>query len=204
MINIKGVLFDMDGVLIDACELHKESLNMALIKNGYSPISESDHKSIYNGLPTRIKLKTLNSLGVVKQNDNENIFAAKQNILISIIEEKDLRIDHVENCLKELKSHNFKIGCFTNSIRTTAKIMLKKANLFNYLDAFVSNEDVVNPKPDPEGYIKCAKILGISPKNCVVIEDSEKGFISAVNSGCNIIKVNSPEDVRIENFRFLI
>ena len=57
---IECVLFDLDGVLVDACDWHYESLNNALIKFGYNPIERSVHLQKFNGLPTHIKLNMLN------------------------------------------------------------------------------------------------------------------------------------------------
>jgi HAD superfamily hydrolase (TIGR01509 family) len=103
-----------------------------------------------------------------------------------------------------LRVENFKIGLVTNSIRETTEFMLKRANVFHFLDVVITNEDVKNAKPDPEGYILCCEKLDLKPEQVLVVEDGSYGIEAAKRAGCNILKVDSPKDVSLELFSELV
>jgi beta-phosphoglucomutase len=175
---IEAVLFDLDGVLVDACEWHYEALNASLIGFGYPVITREDHESIYNGLPTKIKLKMLNIPDDVAVKINEK----KQQHTLDIIQNNaSISFDKVE-IHQYLKSKNIKIACVTNSIRETAIAMLKSTGQYEYMDLLVSNEDVNRNKPHPDCYNFAIKKLNCNPMNVVCVEDSDKGIQSVVSS----------------------
>jgi HAD superfamily hydrolase (TIGR01509 family) len=77
--------------------------------------------------------------------------------------------------------------------------MMQKASLEQYLDFYISNQDVKNGKPDPEMYNKAIERMGLDPKECIIVEDNENGIKAARASGANVMIVNSVEDVNHEN-----
>lgn len=175
---IDCVLFDLDGVLVDACEWHYDALNEALASLGYSKISKDDHITTFNGLPTKVKLEML---GI----DNKNATAInnlKQKITLDIIKNNAKPMDEKIELHIFLKSKNIKIGCVTNSIRETAEEMLRSTGQLDYMDVIVTNEDVVKNKPYPDCYNYAIKKLGVEPQNVLCVEDSDKGIQSVLSS----------------------
>ena len=200
VIKHKLIIFDMDGVLVDACEWHRLALNMALkeVSNYEIPIEE--HISEYNGLPTKIKLKKLCSRNIIHEDMFEKINSLKQQKTKDIIQDSvKVRPEKID-LLKFLKENGTHIACFTNSIRETTEIMLEKTGVLDLLELLITNQDVENPKPNPEGYIKCMKHFSIPPSKTLILEDSPNGIISATASGANVFKVENIEDV---NKKFL-
>lgn len=195
---IKAVFFDMDGVLVDACEWHREALNQALLHFYNYEISLEEHYRVFNGLPTKVKLKILNEKGIVQKKDFDAIENLKQEKTLKIIEKDAKYRQEKVDLINFLKSKNIKTACYTNSIRKTASLMLEKTGILNLLDILITNQDVVYPKPNPEGYLTCLNLLNIKPQNAIIIEDSEKGLQAAKNSCCFYIKVNSQEDVTVD------
>ena len=192
---MKAVLFDLDGVLIDAKNIHKDALNEALGK--YS-ISEDEHLSIYDGLSTVKKLEILSEVKRLPLEMHEDIFNNKQQITLKKI--RNLKpIPHIIKLFKELKRKEIKIAVCTNSIRTTTFNALYSSQLLPYVDIIKTNEDVKNPKPAPDVYWSAMMDLNITPRDCVIVEDSPSGIESAILSGCNYIRVKSPDDVSINN-----
>ena len=104
-----------------------------------------------------------------------------------------------EYALSKLKSENYKLAVCSNSIRNSVQIMLDKAALLNYMEFFISNQDVKKGKPDPEMYNKAIKKLGLSPKECLIVEDNEHGIAAAKASGANVMEVEDVEDVNYQN-----
>jgi len=193
------VIFDLDGVLVDACEWHRIALNKALYEvSGYEiPIEE--HHSEFNGRPTRVKLSKLVDRGIIEEKDIDAVYALKQKFTIETIEESAHRRQEKVDLMLWLKEKDFLIACFTNSIRETAELMLKKTGVFEMLDMIVTNEDVKNPKPDPEGYLKIMKKLRVYPDNVIIVEDSPTGLKAAVDSTAGtVVEVSGPKVVNID------
>lgn len=197
----KLIIFDMDGVLVDACEWHKEALNESLMEIRGISISDHDHYTIYNGLPTKIKLKKLYDLGFLLESDIQKIEDLKQKKTIDIINNNaDKRQEKIE-LLQFLKNNNYIIACYTNSIRNTAELMLEKTGILHLFDLLITNQDVKNPKPDPEGYNKIINFFKLTPKDTIIIEDSPKGIEAATKTGSVVIIVKNPDEVDINLLR---
>lgn len=199
--KIKLVIFDMDGVLVDACDWHKEALNESLMQISGFTISDEEHYVKYNGLPTKIKLKKLCELGFLLEKDIEKIENLKQDKTIDIINKKaNIRQEKIK-LLEYLKKNNYFVACYTNSIRNTAELMLKKTGIFHLFDLLLTNQDVNLPKPDPEGYNKIISFFNLTPKETVIIEDSPKGIEAAIKTGSSVCVVKNPDEVTLELLR---
>lgn len=198
MTKIKAVIFDMDGVLIDAKDWHYEALNRALNHFGYN-ISRYDHLVTFDGLPTRKKLEMLTQEQGLPAALHKLINELKQIYTTEIVHAKCKPIFQHEYALSSLKSQGFKLAVASNSIRDSINLMMLKSGLDKYLDQIVSNQDVRVGKPDPEIYTKSISLLGLTPSETLVVEDNEHGIASARGARANIMVVNSVMDVTCEN-----
>ena len=99
------------------------------------------------------------------------------------------------NFFQQLTDEGFKIAVASNSIRNTVKIILLRLGLLEFVDIYVSNEDIVRNKPYPEMYWKCMIALGALPDNTVIIEDSVIGRQGALDSKCHLIPVENRKDL---------
>ena len=178
-----AVLFDLDGVLIDACEWHYQALNKALFEICNVQISENEHLSTFNGLPTKTKLEILEQQNRISTKQKAQIWEKKQEYTIDAIKNNSIVDNSKLELINALKAHGIKVGCVTNSISKTAILMLETINLLDKLNVIITNEDVQNSKPSPEGYLKAMNLLGSNPENTIIVEDSDKGFAAAQASG---------------------
>ena len=192
---IKLIIFDLDGVLVDSKKLHFDALDKALslISQEYR-ISYQDHLTSYDGLSTNKKLKMLCETKDFPRDEIDNTWKAKQKITLKIID--DFTVDkRIQNIFKQLKLEGFTIACATNSIRETAKLQLIRKGFMEYIDFLYSNQDVNNPKPNAEIYMRCMIKAGVSPDETVIIEDSHIGRKGAIRSGGVLCAVENPDDL---------
>ena len=202
--SIKAVIFDLDGVLVDARELHYHSLNQALnsVDQKYL-ISRDDHLSKFDGLPTKKKLQLLTETRGLPESLHERIWREKQKITIEL--SGAMGRDHeMREILRKLKEDGFLLYCATNSIRQTMIKILASTGLIEYFDGLYSNEDVKNPKPHPEVYWKCMMDACIYPEETVIVEDSNVGRRGAISSGGILCAVRDRYDVTYDKIKKII
>lgn len=187
--KISSVIFDLDGVLVDATEWHYEALNRALDLFGFS-ISRYDHLATYNGLPTRKKLEMLSTEKGLPAAIHPLLNQLKQIYTKEVILAKCAPIFEKEYMLSRLKQEGFKLAVCSNAIRQNVELMLKQSHIFHYFDIVVSNEDVEHPKPHPETYFKAFSHLNCKPEEAVIIEDAPYGVEAGKRSGGHVCQVS--------------
>lgn len=195
--RIKAVLFDMDGVLIDARDWHFDALNEALGLFGVE-ISRNDHLSRFNGLSTRKKLEMLTADGAIPQELHRVIEAVKQDRTLRIAAQKCFPVVSHQVLITRLKALGIKVGLVTNSIRKSSEFMLEYAGLLKFMDIVITNEDVHEGKPNPAGYLLAMQKLEVLPDETIVVEDGEYGIMAAKAAGAIVVKVNEPFEVSLE------
>lgn len=193
----KCILFDLDGVLVDACDWHFEALNRALVSIGKPAITKEDHISTYNGLPTSVKLGMLG----LNEAESKIVWAKKQQLTLDTIRDR-AKIDSVKmELLSYLRTKDIQIACVTNSIRQTAEAMLKYTGQYGYIDLLVSNEDVERNKPYPDCYNYAMKKMKVDPSYCLCVEDSPKGIQAAETSDAQMVwRVENSQQVTLKNY----
>lgn len=202
MKQIKAVIFDMDGVLIEAKEWHYEALNRALSLFGYV-INRYDHLVTYDGLPTNKKLEILSIDRGFPRVLHKFVNELKQQYTLELVNSQcKARFNH-EYALSKLRQEGYTLAVASNSVRKSVEMMMERANLNGYLDFILSNQDVKKSKPDPEIYTTAIAKAGITPEQCVVVEDNHHGIEAATRAGANVLRVQTVADVtytRIKSF----
>jgi len=194
----KLVIFDLDGVLIDSREMHYEALNRALENISWDyVISREEHLSLYDGLPTSRKLAMLTERKGLPVDKHQQIWEDKQKETIEIF--SDLEYDYeLMHYFQQLKQRGYQVAVASNSIRNTVKLVLLKLGVLEFVDYYVSNEDVVRNKPFPEMYWKCMTACNSLPKDTVIFEDSHIGRQGALDSCAILIPIENRDDLNQE------
>ncbi len=189
------IIFDLDGVLIESRELHYHSLNAALLTiDEKYVISRDDHLSTYDGLNTTKKLNLLSETKGLPTELHSLIWERKQLSTFDLI--KKFNVDYkIIDIFSKLKKLNYKIAVASNSIRETVKLALLKIGVMEYIDYYISNQDVLNPKPYPEMYWSCMIACNSIPRHTLIIEDSHIGRKGAIDSGAHLLAVENSADV---------
>ena len=200
MNKIRAVIFDLDGVLIDAKEWHYEALNRALGLFGME-ISRYDHLITYDGLPTKKKLEMLTLERGLPVELHDFINRLKQRYTMEIISTRCHPKFVHQLALSRLQQKGYQLAVCSNSVRESVEIMLRRADLLRFVQFFVSNQDVSVPKPDPEIYLKAFQKLELSPKQCLILEDNEHGLRAALGSGAHVLQVGHVAEVNYSNIK---
>ena len=196
---IKGLIFDLDGVLVDTKDLHFLALNKALKKsNAKNIISYNDHVNIYDGLPTGEKIRILNQKKIISKEKNKIVMMNKQKFTLQLLKKKIRYNKDIYNIFSKM-SKKYKLAIATNAVSETLDICVDILKIRKFCNYLISNENVTTPKPHPEIYLRCLINLGLKPKETLIIEDSHYGRISAQDSGCNLMPVKSLNDVTLDN-----
>jgi HAD superfamily hydrolase (TIGR01509 family) len=193
---IKLVIFDLDGVLVEAKEIHYQTLNDAIVYvvGEDMAISMEEHLSVYDGRKTMEKLRMLTEQKGLHPTYYQRIFDTKQAYTLTALRKlsPDTRLQSI---MEKLKDDGYMLACCSNSIRRTVLTALGKLGLIEYMDLIISNEDVKNGKPHPEMYWKAMSMMGVLPEETLIVEDSPPGLLAGARSRAVVLRVNNPKDL---------
>ena len=193
---IKLIIFDLDGVLVEAKNLHFEALNKALGKE-YA-ISWKEHLSKYDGLKTNQKLEMLTQEKGLPVDLHSQVWDLKQKYTLE--ELRNLKPNQtLQSVMSALSEEGYKLAVCSNSIRKTVLTVLSKLGIMEFMDLVVSNEDVKNSKPHPEMYWKAISMMSYLPEQTLIVEDSPYGLLAASRSKSHILRVANPKEVTYTN-----
>ena len=195
MSKIKLVIFDLDGVLVEAKNIHFEAFNKAL--GGYA-ITWDEHLSTYDGLKTNQKLEMLHERKGLPKEAFADIWGAKQRYTLEALRNLKYNLDLIMT-MTMLTNEGYKLAVCSNSIRKTVLTVLSKLGVIEFFDLILSNEDVKNSKPHPEIYWKAISEMNCLPEETLIVEDSPYGLLAAARSKSHILRVANPKEVTYIN-----
>ena len=186
--NIKAVLFDMDGLMVDTESLATEAFIHSAKKQGYDMTKEETllvlgftTKSIYEFWENYFKNSDVSGKQLV-----DDHYKYIENILFTTGPRK---MPYIEELLKYLKESNYKVAVASSSNMDHIINNMEKTGLKKYIDEFASGAEVENGKPAPDIFLLAAERLGVKPENCLVLEDSKAGVIAGSSAGAKVIMV---------------
>ncbi|MBN1596861.1 MAG: beta-phosphoglucomutase [Bacteroidales bacterium] len=189
---IKGVIFDLDGVIVSTDEFHYQAWQQM-----------ADEEGIYFDRHINERLRgvsRMESLEIILERarkqyseDQKTELATRKNnyykvLLDTRLSPKDI-LPGVMKVLTDLKNSNIKIAIGSSSRNSPS--ILKHIDLEAFFDATADGNDIKKSKPDPEVFLIAAQRLGLEPDECVVVEDAEAGITAALNGGMKALAVGS-------------
>jgi len=181
----KALIFDLDGTVANTMQNPFESWRKAISPYGID--FSADLFMQLTGMPRIATIEKLNEQFGTKMDPITvgNIKAAHFKTVGHLTQEISIVADVVRKYHSKLP---MSIG--TGSTKTGAKKTLEVIEMQQYFDIVITADDIINPKPHPETFLKCAQLMGIEPKDCVVFEDGILGMQAAVTAGMMVIDIN--------------
>lgn len=173
-------------------------MNEALGLFGYE-ISRYDHLVTYDGLPTAKKLEMLSMEKGMPLRLHKFINELKQQYTMDKIVMNCRPVFTHEYALSKLREEGYRLAVASNSVRKTVETMMERSKLIDYLEFFLSNQDVTKGKPDPEMYNVAISRLALIPDECLIVEDNQNGIRAAKAAGGHVMQVDTVYDVNYFN-----
>lgn len=193
-----AIIFDMDGTLVDSGQLHEIAWRKTLIKYEI-PIDKALMRSLA-GVPTMNTIDILiKHFGVPRLATNQAMNDYKESVV------NDIARDHVKPTALEKTARKYfgqkPMSVGTGAYTQEAESILSWCGLREFIGPVVGADQVSNPKPAPDTFLRCAELMGIAPERCVVLEDSKSGLEAARQAG--MVGVDVLEAFGIRNNYFL-
>lgn len=211
--DIKALIFDLDGVVVDTAKYHYLAWKKLAEELGFF-FAEKDNERL-KGVSRVRSLEILLEVGGIELDEQTKAgLAAKKNedylgYIMKMTPEEIL--PGVLDILNAAKQKGLKLAI--GSASKNAPVILEKVDLFNYFDAIIDGNKVSKAKPDPEVFLNAAKELNVKPEECIVFEDAEAGVEAALNGNMHVIGIGEEKtlgeaemvvpgfkDVKLETF----
>lgn len=203
---LKAIIFDMDGVICHTNPFHSMAFKSFFAKRNMYPTEDEFAKHMYGKSNSYIMSHFFG-----RQIEGEELLRLeeeKESLFRAIYDDKVDPIAGYMQFLERIKSNKLLTGIATSAPLANLEMIASKLNLLDQMESALASEDVSRHKPDPEVYLKSADNLKVSPKNCLVFEDSFSGVSAALNAGMKVVGVLSshtkeelpPCDLYIKNY----
>jgi beta-phosphoglucomutase len=197
---LQAVIFDADAVFLNAGEIHFQAFNRALATKGWM-ITQAEHRSVFNGLPTLKKLEFLSEHRGFPSVWHHEILELKQQLTLEVINDFIQPDPEKEELVQELAKSGLLLGAASNMQQLNLEALLNKIGILNSLDVVIGHDRIGynRVKPLPDLFLHTATALGCSVDVSAVVVDRSLSLDAAKAADpLDIIIVDSHEDVNAE------
>ena len=202
----KGIIFDMDGVLVNTNELHFKAWKKVSKELKIDNYTYQDYCNNEMGAGRKKSIERLAKINNIQLSmiDIEYLEQLKSNTFIKYFDDlletdsKKLLFDNVENVLKILKNKNIKIALGSSS--KNAKLIIKKLGLIKYFDYICCHDEKIKAKPEPDIFLNCKIGLGLEDKELLIVEDSINGILASKNANIDCCQFGKNASSKIPKY----
>lgn len=191
---IKGIIFDMDGTIVDSLPYHYEAWKIFFNENKVENFSEKLNE--YKGGGTLDLMRTVYGNQYSKK-ELKKMSEDKEKIFRKIYKGEIKQILGFKNFLDELKSKDIMVGLASNAIRKNVSMIINELEIYDYFDSIICGDEVINGKPNPEMFNETIDRFNINKDECLIFEDSLEGVLAAKNSGVKVIGITSSSSNKV-------
>ena len=191
---IKGIIFDMDGTIVDSLPYHYEAWKIFFNENKVENFSEKLNE--YKGGGTLDLMRTVYGNQYSKK-ELKKMSEDKEKIFRKIYKGEIKQILGFKNFLDELKSKDIMVGLASNAIRKNVSMIINELEIYDYFDSIICGDEVINGKPNPEMFNETIDRFNINKDECLIFEDSLEGILAAKNSGVKVIGITSSSSNKV-------
>ena len=193
-----GVIFDMDGVLVDSYDAHRESWVRMAREIGRDLTAEQFHRTF--GRTSREIIAEHWGQDALTPEEITAFDQRKEGLYREIVAVNFPAMDGAAELIRDLHAHGFRLAVGSSGPPENIALTLDRLGAKDLFHAVVNGRDVTNGKPDPQVFLLAAERLGVPPKHCAVIEDAPVGIQAANRAGMFSIALlstgHTPEDAR--------
>jgi beta-phosphoglucomutase family hydrolase len=207
--DVKAIIFDLDGTLLDNNSFHRKTWEAYLQKMG-KKISEEEFNAHLNGRTNKDAVEYI--YGRKMSIDESNKYTLEKEALYRKIYKPFIKpVTGLIEFLDILQKKNIPMAIATSGIQPNIDFMFENIPIKKYFKVVVNSSHITKGKPDPEIYLKVASLMNVSPENCLVFEDAVVGIKSAKAAGMKVIAVATTQtkeelsiaDMIIDNYEKL-
>lgn len=187
MISRPGIVFDCDGVLVDSEPLHEEATRQFFAARGVILRSQDFVQLV--GMRVRDQVECLARRAGL-EGDPEVLYQGREECFWELTQKGVSTITGAADLVRQLAERGHPVAVATSGTRRWIDHVVQLLAVRPYLRGVVTGDEVDQPKPHPEAYLRAAKILRLLPRNCVAVEDSVKGMASARAAGMGVVALN--------------
>lgn len=189
MDQTQGVIFDLDGVIVDTGEYHRLSWWETARLEGWHDYSDEVFLNTFGMQNAQIIPMLVK--GPISPVEVARISAEKERCFRELITGKLTLLPGVKALVDDLKAHGFRIAVGTSTPKVNFEFMLSQTGILQAFDGYATSEDAARSKPAPDTFLKAAERISLPPRACVVIEDAVAGVQAGKAAGMKVVAVTT-------------
>lgn len=193
---IKGIIFDMDGTIVDSIPYHYEAWKKFFNEKKIADFSKKLDTFKDKGGSTLDFMRSIYG-NLYSKKELKKIIEEKEIVFRRISKGKIKPISGFIEFLNFIKSKNILVGLASNAIKKNVSMIINELEIYDHFDSIICGDEVINGKPNPEMFNETIDRFNIDKSECLIFEDSLEGVLAAKNSGIKVIGITSSNSNKV-------